>query len=287
PSYLWKLDKPFVWGPVGHHPEIPAEYLQSYKKAYLIKDRLTLAIKKAFWNMSRSLNQTTKRAAHIFCMNKSVPQVLNLNGKYSITPSVATQDFGFDLQHKGEKFTIITAGRLVPLKGFDMTIKSFAGFLAMQPPGSKASCELVIVGSGPELTNYKNMTRDLGIEQHVQFIDWISRENLMDLFKKSSLFVFPSHEGAGMVVAEALSFGLPVVCLDNCGPGEFIDEGCGIKVSYENYNQTIKEISIAITDLFNSPELLKRMSMNARAHFESYFHWDIRGEAFRKVYLNL
>ena len=24
PSYLWKLGKPFVWGPVGHHPLIPA-----------------------------------------------------------------------------------------------------------------------------------------------------------------------------------------------------------------------------------------------------------------------
>jgi hypothetical protein len=25
PSYLWKLNKPFVWGPVGHHPKIPTQ----------------------------------------------------------------------------------------------------------------------------------------------------------------------------------------------------------------------------------------------------------------------
>jgi glycosyltransferase involved in cell wall biosynthesis len=287
PSYLWKLNKPFVWGPIGHHPVIPSQYLRSYKKSYLIKDRLTLLIKKIFWKWSFSLKQTTKNAAHIFCMNKSVSKVLHLTKKYSITPSVATQDFGFDLLHKNKKFTIITAGRLVPLKGFDLTIKSFANFLKVQTPKNKSKCELVIVGSGPELNNYKNLIKTLDIEKQVKFIDWISRENLLDLFKKASVFVFPSHEGAGMVVAEALSFGLPVVCLDNCGPGEFINDSCGFKVSYKNYNQTIKDLSSAISDLYDKPELLKRMSINARKHFELYFHWDKRGEEFRKVYLKL
>ena len=31
PSYIWKLDKPFVWGPVGHHPEIPIYYALLYQ----------------------------------------------------------------------------------------------------------------------------------------------------------------------------------------------------------------------------------------------------------------
>ncbi len=30
PSYLWKLNKPMVWGPIGHHPRIPSRYLASY-----------------------------------------------------------------------------------------------------------------------------------------------------------------------------------------------------------------------------------------------------------------
>ena len=47
---------------------------------------------------------------------------------------------------------------------------------------------------------------------------------------KKLLFSFPSHEGAGMVVAEAMSFGLPVVCLNNEGPGEFITTNCGFAV---------------------------------------------------------
>jgi glycosyltransferase involved in cell wall biosynthesis len=288
PSFLWKLNKPFVWGPIGHHPNIPSNYLSAYSRKYLIKDRMTSLIKLCFWKFSLSLMNTKTKAAHIFCMNKSVVSAIGIIGKnFSITPSVATQDFGFNLNDKGEKFTLISAGRLVPLKGFDITIQAFAKFLHDQPLRRKSNCELVIVGSGPELENYKMMTKKLNVDTHVKFINWMNRDELMCLFKKSSAFVFPSHEGAGMVVAEALSFGLPVLCLDNCGPGEFIDKGCGIAVSYKNYSQTVKELSLGISDLFNSPELLKRMSINARKRFEEKFNWDVRGEEFRKVYLNI
>ena len=42
-----------------------------------------------------------------------------------------------------------------------------------------------------------------------------------------------------------------------------------------------------MSELFNAPELLKRMSINARKKFEEKFNWDLRGEEFRKVYLNI
>lgn len=287
PSYLWKLNKPFVWGPVGHHPLIPSAYLKGYKKSYLIKDRLTWLVKKYFWKVSPSLKQTVKHSNHIICMNQSVPEVLKMQNNYSIAPSVATQDFGFDMDTKKEKFTLITAGRLVPLKGFDLTISSFAGFINNLNPSQREKCELVIVGSGPELPYYKQMADKYHVGPYVKFIEWIERNQLMNLFKKSSAFIFPSHEGAGMVVAEALSFGLPVICLKNCGPGEFINESCGVAVSYEDYDQTINELSGAITTLFNIPGLLKKMSIHARKHFESTFSWDVRGEQLRKIYLSL
>ena len=288
PSYLWKLGKPFVWGPIGHHPGISKEYLKSYSNKYYIKDRLTSLVKSFFWNFSFSLKKTKLYAKHIFCMNKSVPLNLKLTeGNYSITPSVATQDFGYVPKDSPDKFTVISAGRLVPLKGFDLTIKAFSKFVSVLSPNKKQKCELIIVGDGPELNNYKQMVKDLDMEDYVRFINWMDRSNLMNLYKQSSVFMFPSHEGAGMVVAEALSFGLPILCLDNCGPGEFIDSNCGIAVSYSDYDQTIKELYYGLSILFNSPNLYKSMSINARKRFESRFHWDVRGEEFRKVYMSI
>ena len=288
PSYLWKLNKPFVWGPIGHHPIIPSHYLHPYKKTYWIKDRLTWLVKIFFWKLSPALRNTKRHTDHILCMNTSVSGVLRLpRGQYSIIPSVASEDFGASPRIDPGKFTLISAGRLVPLKGFDLTILSFARFVAALPPGQRVTCELIIVGSGPEKKYYEQLVQDNNITGQVRFIEWMPREALMELYKRTTAFLFPSHEGAGMVVSEALSFGLPVVCLKNSGPGEFIDETCGLAVSSKSYEGTIQNLQEAIQKLYHDPDLLSRLSKGARKRFEQYFHWDRRGEQLNSIYQHL
>ena len=110
---------------------------------------------------------------------------------------------------------------------------------------------------------------------------------LLDYYRKSSAFIFPSHEGAGMVVAEALSFGLPVICLDNSGPGEFIDNTCGYKIPVQSYNKTVTNLAESVTDIYLNPAKLKTLSLNARKKFENQFHWDRRGESLKQIYSKL
>jgi glycosyltransferase involved in cell wall biosynthesis len=288
PSYLWKLNKPFVWGPVGHHPLIPKQYLGLYKKAYFIKDRLTWLIKNLFWKLSPSLRKTVKKADHILCMNNSVAGKLKLKkDKYTVIPSVATQDIGFSINFVPDKFTLITAGRLVPLKGFDLSILAFAQFVSKFNEEEKSKFRLIVVGSGPELSFYKHLAIENKVEKQVQFIEWIERNDLLNLFKSSQAFIFPSHEGAGMVVAEALSVGLPVICLKNCGPGEFINEQCGFAVPETKYDDTVSQLAKAIENLFENKQNLLRLSIGAREHFESTFDWNVRGQQLNNIYKNL
>ena len=286
PSFLWKLKRPFVWGSIGHHPIIPKQYLQPYAKSYFIKDRLTWMVKQFFWKFSPALKRTIQHADHILCMNDGVPTRLQLKEKYSVAPSVATQDFGWTLK-KGKKFSSIAAGRFVPLKGFDLSIQAFASFLEKLNPEQQAQCELILVGSGPEEGLLKSMADKLQIANQVKFVSWIERADLMILFREASAFIFPSHEGAGMVVAEALSFGLPVICLDNEGPGKYINEQCGYAIPQNSYQNTVRDLGSAIGDLFHNPEKRIAMSMEARKRFETTFHWDRRGEQLEKIYAAL
>ena len=288
PSYLWKLGKPFVWGPIGHHPAIPTQYLKSYKKIQALRDKTMWVIKQLFWRFSSDLRNTAKNANHILCMNRSVTDVMNIERQqHSIMPSVATDDFGHNLNERRKKFSLISAGRLVPLKGFDLCINSFASFLSKLPDERKTQCELMIIGSGPEKANYMALAKELGVEKFIHFVDWMDRNELMQLMKDASAFVFPSHEGAGMIVAEALSFGVPVICLDNSGPGQFIDEACGIKVPQQNYRETVSDLSEGIFQLFSDRTKWKKMREKARERFEQYFHWDRRGESLQTIYQQL
>jgi len=217
-----------------------------------------------------------------------VPENFELASKYSICPSVATQDFGWnDTEAPNSQFTLISAGRLVPLKGFDLTIKAFAKFFHQLDSKGQDKCQLLLVGSGPEEEFLKELANKLRVHEHVEFMNWIAREQLMEKFKTASVFLFPSHEGAGMVVAEALSFGLPVICLDNEGPGQFINSDCGFAVAHQGYEDTINGLSDALLTLFEQPEKRKEMSHAARQKFETTFHWDRRGEQLQKIYAAL
>jgi len=288
PSYLWKLNKPFVWGPVGHHPLIPKQYLKPFSFKYYAKDRLTWAVKQFFWRCSPALRKTVSKADVILSMNRSVKHVLGLKNKAEyIIPSAATQDFGWEENMQSDSFSLISVGRLVPLKGFDLTIRSFASFFHSLKENQKKNVTLTIVGSGPEEKLLKKMAQDENVSEQVKFISWIDRSDVMDLFRKASLFVFPSHEGAGMVVPEALSFGVPVVALDNEGPGEFITPECGIAVPIGSYKETVGNISKAISSLYYDKGKLTSMRKAARKHFIETFHWDTRGEQLKNIYKGL
>jgi glycosyltransferase involved in cell wall biosynthesis len=99
--------------------------------------------------------------------------------------------------------------------------------------------------------------------------------------------LFPSHEGAGMVVAEALSFGLPVICLDNEGPGEFIDASCGFAIPMMNYDQSVQDLNRAVSKMFHDKTLRNTMRVQARKRFETHFNWEVRGEQLNAIYQSI
>ncbi len=288
PSFLYKLKKPMVWGPIGHHPIIPNQYLKSYPIKYLIIDRATWLVKKLFWNLSFSLKKTVKNADHILCMNTCIPSVLEFKDQsFSIQPSVATEDFFEGQITKKESFKVISVGRFVPLKGFDLTLHSFIKFIYSITIPERKNCKLILVGTGPEKGLYQKIIADNKVEKYVEIIEWIERKELMKLYEKASVFLFPSHEGAGMVVAEALSFGLPIICLNNEGPGEFITTNCGFAVQQLDYNNTIFELKESLQKLYFDKELLYKMSLGARKQFEERFTWNSRGEHLKNIYNKL
>ncbi|SIS64661.1 glycosyltransferase family 4 protein [Chryseobacterium gambrini] len=286
PSFLWKLKKPLVWGPVGHHPLIPKQYLKDYSQKYFLKDRLTWMVKNFFWKLSPSLKKTVQHSNHIWCMNSGVPEKLKVKkDQYSLYPSVASEDF-YQKDEVAVKsdFAVISVGRFVPLKGFDLTIRSFIQFISALSEEEKAKCKLILVGTGEQKQFYKDLIQQNNADNYIEIIEWIDRRELMKMYEKASVFLFPSHEGAGMVVPEALSFGLPVVCLQNEGPGEFITEKCGFTVPQQEYDQTVTELSDALMKLFSDKDLQHKMSIEARKHYLDRFSWEKRGDHLNTIY---
>ena len=293
PTFLWLLGKPLIWGPIGHHPAIPKDYLirSAGKLAYLF-DQLKWSVKKLFWSFDPFLKITKWKAKKIITINSSVKSVLNFESTKEVRlPAVAAkienENHHISNLNTKKKFNVLSIGRFVPLKGFDIAIESFGHFYNRQENAVKEQLQLTLIGKGSQKEVLKKLVEDLGLTASVQFIEWMPKSELHYYFQSSSVFLFPSHEGAGMVVPEALSFNLPVLCFNNIGPGELISSNCGIKVKYTSPRESIVAFSKCLSTFYNSEGILKELSNGAKHHYKENFTWERKGEVISKAYLDV
>ena len=300
PSFLWLLGKPFVWGPIGHHPKIPLAYIRPYGTQAVVLEQVKWWVKKCFWTFDPFLKITKWKAQKIIALNSSVREVLNIKGdKLVVIPAAGTERPVNSPQpslRKREnqlrnnisvrkKFTILSIGRLVALKGFDITIDAFAKFYNTLPEADKKNTQLVLIGKGPQKKFLDKSIEKYNLPLHtILYFDWMDRAALSQYYRAAQVFFFPSHEGAGMVVPEALSYGVPVLCFDNVGPGELMNKRCGISISYSTREASIQAFSDALTRLYLNTNYRNTLAANAFQRFEDRFTWEGKGLAIQEVY---
>lgn len=286
PSFLYLLGKPYVWGPIGHHHKIPKDYILPHGKKAWLKDRLMWWVKSYFWKIDPFLKLTKWNAKKIIGLNTSVFEVMKVAKNKQVVIPAAGNELPDEIRAtiKNKTYQVLSIGRFVPLKGFDITLQAFAECYHRQSAEVQAKMQLTLIGKGPEKDKLKSMAEKNLPADAVQFVDWLGRAELDEYFAASQIFLFPSHEGAGMVVPEALSFGLPVVCFDNYGPGEFVDAECAITVPYSNYQQSIIDFSLALEELLKDENRRLAMSKNAKRKFQNTFTWKKKASQIQSVY---
>lgn len=97
------------------------------------------------------------------------------------------------------------------------------------------SFELFIGGDGPALPRLKSLSQTLGIYQNCHFLGMLSRTEVRDWIQRCDAFVLPSlGESFGLVVAEAMSCGKPVIVTRCGGPEFFVRPGTGFQIEPAN-----------------------------------------------------
>jgi glycosyltransferase involved in cell wall biosynthesis len=115
--------------------------------------------------------------------------------------------------------TVLAAGRLVPIKGFDLLITALARMEGAARP------ELLIAGDGPARESLVGQARTAGVG--VRFLGTVAQNTLAEMMAAADLFVHPCRslsdgrsEGMPLVVREALACGLPVIASASGGLSE-------------------------------------------------------------------
>ena len=126
----------------------------------------------------------------------------------------------------GGKFVFLTVAGITEQKGIDHLLQAIA---AWNPPAG--SFEFRIAGDGPMRGRYEALAAELGIADRVRWLGAVSPDRVPGLFAQSHAFVLTSrHETFGVVYAEALACGLPVVATRSGGPESIVDDRNGLLV---------------------------------------------------------
>lgn len=142
----------------------------------------------------------------------------------------------FKRQEQLKPKVILSVGQFIPRKGF-------VELLRASSPLDDGQTSLVIIGGGPLRDEYKRIIKEMRLD-NVILKDFVSREQLIEFYRAADLFVLPTQQDVwGLVINEAISFGLPVVTTTGAGAAyDLVDDGRnGFVVDVENMNEFVRK----------------------------------------------
>jgi glycosyltransferase involved in cell wall biosynthesis len=157
---------------------------------------------------------------------------------------------------RSARFTVLTAGRLVPHKGTDKLLLAAAAARAEHP-----EIRLVVVGSGPEEEGLRSLAARLDLD--VEFAGFVDHTDMPRRFAEADAFAFPTLEDPfGIVLLEAAAAGLPIVASPHGGATRDLIEDSESGLIADPRDTAA--FAGALGELAGDPE--RRRSLGQRAH---------------------
>lgn len=292
------LPVPYLRGPGGGAHRTPKAFLREYPFSARLWERFRSFMQVMFRLDPFYLRGQHRARALLLCNREAVDAVpARLKHKVQLFPvnGISTDDLKIfaenptgqqvlapaDAEGRGsQSFQVLSAGKLLGLKGYALAIRAFAIFAKQHP-----DVKFTIVGDGPERSRLETLVKSLGLEPQVDLEKWLPRQQVLLRMQQCDAFLFPSlRDGGGAVVVEAMAAGKPVICMDLAGPGWHVTENCGIKVPALEPAQAIEGMAAALTRLYENPELRIQMGKAARRRVKETYAWENLGNRLLGIY---
>ena len=200
--------------------------------------------------------------------------------RVSVVPMPVNSEFEirnsrFEIQSKIEnrQSKILTVARLTKQKSIGTLIDA----LVLVP-----NTRLTIIGDGPERAALEQQARALNLQERVEFVGALPQKELPRYYAGCAVFVLPSiREGMGLVLAEALLCGAPVIAANSGGVTDIVRDGeTGLLVA----ERDPRALADAITKLLNDRALAAHLASNGAAWVRERYTRDRVAAQFVEIY---
>jgi len=142
---------------------------------------------------------------------------------------------------------------------------------------------LLVVGGGPMEEDVKRCIVDRALGNKCLMLGKLKQEQLPSLYKSADLFLLASdYEIYGMVLLEALYFGLPVITTLTAGSDILIEQGKNGFILDKDAKMWLEKI----TEIVENKQNLNRMKHYSSVQIEKYYTWEKAADNFINLYLN-
>lgn len=140
--------------------------------------------------------------------------------------------------------------------------------------------KLLLVGDGPEKYHLQKMTRDLGLNEYIEFTGF--RCDVPDILSGADIYLTSSHgEGMPLSVLEAMSYSLPVIASDVTGNNELVSNGeTGYLFPLDDISKAVDACQLLIED----PQLYQALSCNVFSLVSNNYSVRMMADKIYEVY---
>lgn len=269
-SMLYKLNIPYVIGPLGGGDYTPQGLMglyswrgRLYEEIRMVSNQLSL--KNPF------LIRTYNHASLILSKTEDTKKILKRwDSKIEVKLEIGISSIGKNISND-KKNRFLFVGRFIELKGISLILGAFRKYHAIDPLS-----QLLLIGEGPLLSEINKVKREDHLSDSIIVLPWMPQNQLRDYYSNSKALLFPSlHDSSGNVVLEAMSYGLPVICLDCGGPASIKGRHLDL-LTVNTKGRTIDEVVDGLVQkmvLLRDEEILRKESEGSLLRVKDFL-WD-------------
>jgi glycosyltransferase involved in cell wall biosynthesis len=145
------------------------------------------------------------------------------------------------------RFTFLTMSALNDEKGIGDLLEAIALLRRSVPPSDAARLRFRIVGKKEDAARYEASAARLGIADLIEWPGFLGRDEAPAEFQACDCYVMPSHhESFGIVLAEALACGRPLIATRSGGPEAIVNEGNGLLVPVQRPDELARAMEVML-----------------------------------------
>lgn len=264
-SWLWRLGKPMVYGPVGGAQKAPIAF-RRFLPDWFRTETLRSAFTWVLTTFDRNLRQNLRHATLVLASNDESAALARKLGANSVelfldtglSESFHTTEYPERAPQK--VLQLLWVGRLYPNKALPLVLD------ALSQVAKRVPFHLTVLGDGPMRNLVSGWIARYGLEGLVTWRGSVPWAQVHTAMLSHDVFLFGSlRDSFASQFMEALASGLPIVTLNHQGARTFLPTTAAIKVPVESPEEATAAMARAVEYLYDHPAERRAMG---RAGYE-------------------